>query len=315
MHNFKRESAHLKEGDDPFWERVTEPSLTPQTQLREQLYTRKSPGSLIESAPILGVHETYGNVEISPEHLEVMDLLAIEVSCGLVEPSIVRNGVLQRALAEGKIKIATKRATEGKLFRENYTKLTKINGEYYYFPFHRGRDAKKENTAIRPETLESVAIDKFKAYPKEVPNSLVEKRTVYAYDKDDYIRMVKELDTSFLGMKGIQSTQTSEGKRTPSQESMAQSWDMLTSRWKTLLEENEIEYPKDKTELFVGPYKSDQQIEDEVNKQKKDSALRYNRFLSEITLKTLVNPQFRQKSYDLIANYRKEIRAAQITEA
>lgn len=218
---------------------VTNPSFSLKTQLKELLWSTSVWG--IDSE--WNIHETFSQVQLTPDHVEFMDGLLIVAAAGFLSSSVF----------EAMIDDSSESEMNELIISERYSKSSHINQKYYFFPFHRSREA---------GNLLFVSGKKF--------SSAVELRSILKYKPGEFSLFVRQFTFSYLFSYAVVAVQKDPTDRTDWQITLVHIYETLLSQWNEILREFDI------PSVTQSGYWLEQSVSDV------DLPLEYERLLSEL---------------------------------
>jgi len=150
-------------------------------------------------------HITFGGVDITPEHTEVMDLQALALACGWME----------------------KFSDSGGQYVEGVKKASNINGRPYYFPHFRRREEDK--------------LGNYGGFKTGVEFRFNSKCPL---TDEWYGNFAKHLTFEDYGCIAIKAAQKEASKRDETEKILAEKWKELMGSWEKLLGEHDLASPE-----------------------------------------------------------------------
>jgi hypothetical protein len=112
--------------------RMRELKTFPATSVRTALYEILSTLNAAELKRCLSVHETLAGVDLTPSHTEIMDYTAMAAAAGFYSYDEVQLDRMRR----------------GSPMVENFAKSSVVDGELFYFPYHKRRCLSELNLEV-----------------------------------------------------------------------------------------------------------------------------------------------------------------------
>lgn len=183
------------------FEIVSTPSRSVALQLLQIRYLLK-PERLGEDTTY---HITFGGVDITPKHTEVMDLQALALACGWME----------------------KFSDIGSSFVERSKKGSNLGGKYYYFPHFRRRGE-----------------DKLEKYGDSKVGVEFRFNSKSQMTDEWYENFARHLSFEDYGCIVIKATQKDPTNRNGIEKNLVEKWEEMTRNWEKLLGEHSLASPK-----------------------------------------------------------------------
>ncbi len=222
------------------------PSANYKTQLRE-IISIAQVGGLRDN---WGIHETFGGIELSPEHTEFMDALPIAIAAGFVKFE-TKNELLWNNPDLGYA-----------MFYEIYSKE---DGKHNHFPFHKPR---------------SSSFFEDNRYAGQKQKSGVELRSLPEYTAYTFIKFVRQISFHFYFAHGVKSFQKSESERVDQDHDLKKSYEELMVSWESLLAEYNLELPRNNDKFIPGKVVTMlNERPDELGETESQMALSTNKYL------------------------------------
>ncbi len=255
----------------------SKPSANYKTQLRE-IISISQVGGLRDN---WGIHETFGGIELSPEHTEFMDALPIAIAAGFVQFE-TKNEMLWNNPDLGY-----------SMFVEKYSK---DDDDGNYFPYHKPR---------------SSYFFKYNDYAGRKQKSGVELRSLPEYTANTFIKFVRQISFHFYFAHGVKSFQKPESERVEQDQDLKKSYEELMVSWESLLAEHNLELPSNKDKCIQGrvvEMGNDFSDSEENESQKALSTNKYLVFIGKMAQLEKDDKDFSKKTRELVRIYNGKIK-------
>lgn len=255
----------------------SKPSANYKTQLRE-IISIAQVGGLRDN---WGIHETFGGIELSPEHTEFMDALPIAIAAGFIQFE-TNNEMLWNNPDLGY-----------SMFIEKYSK---DDDDGNYFPYHKPR---------------SIYFFNYNDYAGRKQKSGVELRSLPEYTANTFIKFVRQISFHFYFSHGVKSFQKPESERVDQDQDLKKSYEELMISWESLLAEHNLELPSNKDKCIQGrvvEMGNDFSDSEEGESQKALSTNKYLVFIGKMAQLEKDDKDFSKKTRELVRIYNGKIK-------
>lgn len=164
----------------------------------------------------LNYHTTYSGVQLSPEHIEFMDVLLVSAAAGFLPQAMFDE--IGSAVIESEKNLGQEITFSQKFIRENHAKPSRVGDIFIFFPFHRVRSAQDLASRISGKVVSE--------------NYGVERRGAFSYPHSEITDFVKETLFADAAARCVAACQLPEESCTPNDLLARKAWQKLMNFWK-----------------------------------------------------------------------------------
>jgi hypothetical protein len=248
--------------------RMRELKTFPATSVRTALYEILSTLNAAELKRCLSVHETLAGVDLTPSHTEIMDYTAMAAAAGFYSYDEVQLDRMRR----------------GSPMVENFAKSSVVDGELFYFPYHKRRCLSELNLEVL----------------KGFFTGAVERRIHGQLREGTWRLFLMDAINSYLVAYGINAAQVPEDRRNPIERRRAEAWFKLMEGWGDFLKKYGFDNPPNEERYVI--------CESILSVKSLKGSTEYEKFVPKLIVKAKDDPEFKRGARELLSEYRRAVR-------